>query len=99
MTVIARASYPLPASGARVVGVRIEQLLAVDLVVGDLLLSFRRNQLVDELLAELLLHVRMLRRVDQHDAVLVEHALVAFTRISRSPLFLKWIQVPRSDST
>jgi hypothetical protein len=50
------------ASRAVVVGVRIEQLLAIDLVVGDRLLPFRRHQPVDELLAELLLHVRILGR-------------------------------------
>src|SRR5262249_55791778 len=61
-----------------IVSVRIEQLRAVDLVVGDVPLSFRRHQIIDELLPELLFHVRMLIRVYQHDAVLVEHALVTF---------------------
>ena len=55
-----------------------QRLLAVDLVAGDVLLAFRRNQIIDELLAEFLLDVRMLVRIHQHDAVLVEHALVAF---------------------
>ena len=36
-----------------------------------------RDQPVDEFLAQLLLHVRVLGRIDQHDAVLVEQALVA----------------------
>src|SRR5229473_788234 len=64
-------------SRARVVGVRKEQLPAVDLVVGDRLLARRRDEPVDEGLAELLLHLRMFLRVHQRDAVLVEQALVA----------------------
>src|SRR5262245_19497558 len=37
-------------------GVREEQLVAVDLVIGDRLLAFRRDQPIDEGLAERLLH-------------------------------------------
>jgi len=62
----------LHASGARIPGIGVEQLLAVDLVIGDRLLAFGRNQPVDELLAEFLLYTGMLRRIYQYDAVLVE---------------------------
>ena len=41
-----------------------EHLLAVNLVIGDCLLAFVRNEPVDELLAKLLLHMRMLGRVN-----------------------------------
>ena len=78
-----------PANHAPARGVREEQLLAVDLVVGDRLLAFRRNQPVDEGLAELLLHVRMLGRVHQHDAVLVEQPLVAFDHDGEIALVLE----------
>src|SRR6185437_16516310 len=47
-------------SSVRIVRVRIKQLLAVDLIVGDVLLAFRRNQVVDELLTEVFLDVRVL---------------------------------------
>src|SRR5450759_1758204 len=77
------------ASRAVIVGVRVKQLLAVDLVVGDVLLPFRRDQVVDELLAELLLHVDMLGRVHQHHAILVEHALVAFDQDRKVALVLE----------
>ena len=49
-----------------------EQLLAVNLVIGDYLLAFVGNEPVDELLAKLLLHMRMLGRINQDDTVLVE---------------------------
>src|SRR5262245_49246160 len=54
-----------------------EQLLAVNLVIGDCLLAFVRNEPLDELLAKLLLHMWMLGRVNQHDTVLVEKQLIA----------------------
>src|SRR5262249_13495843 len=54
-----------------------EHLLAVNLVVRDCLLALVRNEPVDELLAKLLLHMRMLGRVHQYDAVLVEQPLIA----------------------
>src|SRR6266508_1269795 len=50
-------------SRARIVGVRIEQLLAADLVIGNGSLAFRRNEPVDEGLAKLLFYVRMLFRI------------------------------------
>src|SRR5713226_7440427 len=65
---------------ARHVGVGEEELLPVDLIVGDRLLAGGRDQPVDEGLAELLLHVRVLCRVHQDDAVLVEQPLVALDR-------------------
>src|SRR5262249_49101864 len=58
----------------------VKQLLPIDLVVGDRLLPFGRDQPVDELLAERCLDIRMLRWIDQHDAILVEQPLVAFHR-------------------
>ena len=66
------------ASGVRVGRVRVEQLLAADLVAGDDVLTFRRNQEVDELLTEVFLDARIFRRIHQHHAILVEQALVAF---------------------
>ena len=69
-----------PCSSSRLTGVRIEELLPVDLVVGDHALPFGRNQLVDELLAKLLLDAWMLCRTDQHDAILVEQSLVTLHR-------------------
>src|SRR5262249_14288572 len=60
-----------------VAGIRMEQLLAVDLVAGDGALAGRRDQPIDELLAQLRLDVRVLLGIDQHDAVLVEQPLVA----------------------
>src|SRR4051812_5601672 len=60
--------------------IRKEQLLAADLVVGDRFLSGGRDDPVDECLAELRLHARMLRGIDQHDSILVEEASVALHR-------------------
>src|SRR5262249_26826188 len=57
-----------------------EQLLAVNLVIGDCLLAFVRDEPVDELLAKLLLHMRMLGGVNQDDTVLVEQPSVALHR-------------------
>src|SRR6266511_278972 len=64
-------------SRARIVGVRIEQLRAADLVIGNGSLAFRRDEPVNEGLAEVFLPVRMPCRIDGDDAILVEHALVA----------------------
>src|SRR5262245_30553241 len=58
-------------------GIGEEQFLSVDLVIRDRLLALGRDEPVDEGLAERLLYVRMLFGIDQHDAVLVEQALVA----------------------
>src|SRR5512142_955167 len=58
----ARRTRRMP-SCPRHIGVREEQLLAVDLVVLDHLLAGGRDQPVDEGLAELLLDVGMLRRI------------------------------------
>src|SRR3954449_1031640 len=76
------ASRPqvLPTLRARIAGVWIEQLLAVDPVTGDRFLALGRHQPVDELLPRLLLYGWMFLRVHQHDAVLVEQPLVAFDR-------------------
>src|SRR6516165_2679842 len=72
--------FPRHASRVRVVRVRIEQLLAVDLVIGDGLLSLRRNEPVDEGLTEFLLYMRMPLGIYQHHAILVEKSLVALDR-------------------
>src|SRR5688572_10513189 len=58
-------------------GIREEKLLAADLIGSDGGLSLGRDQPVDERLALRLFYMRMLRRVDQHRAVLVEQAPVA----------------------
>src|SRR6516162_10913458 len=55
-----------------------EHLLAFNLVVGDCLLAIVRNEPVDELLAELLLHMRMLGRIYQYGVILVEQQFIAF---------------------
>src|SRR5829696_7734067 len=68
------------ALSARIAGVRIEQLLTVDLVIGNGFLTFGRQQPVDELLAQFFLDMRVLLRVHQHDAALIEQPLVAFDR-------------------
>src|SRR3982074_1467026 len=54
-----------------------KELLAIDLVLGYRFLAFGRDHPVDEHLAEILLDARMLVRVHQHHAVLIEQALVA----------------------
>src|SRR5262249_43648491 len=66
-----------------------EQLLAVNLVIGDCLLAFVRNEPVDELLAKLLLHMRMLGRVNQDDTVLVEQQFVPLHRDDEVGLVLE----------
>src|SRR6516165_7833631 len=66
-----------------------EQLLAVNPVIGDCLLAFVRDEPVDELLAKLLLHMRMLGRVNQDDTVLVEQQFVALHRDDEVVLVLE----------
>src|SRR5262249_60858407 len=66
-----------------------EHLLAVNLVVRDCLLALVRNKPVDELLAKLLLHMRMLGRVHQYDAVLVEQPFIALHLDDEVGLVLK----------
>src|SRR5215468_10188738 len=67
-------------SRARLGRIGEEELLSVDLVVGDRLLAFRGHQPVDEGLAEVLFHMRMLGRVHQDHAVLVEQPSIALDR-------------------
>src|SRR6185503_8915715 len=57
-----------------------EQLLAADLVVGDRLLTLSRDHPVNKGQAHLHLDVRVLGRIDEDHAVLVEQALVALDR-------------------
>src|SRR5690606_29411426 len=64
-------------SGARLLGVREEELLAVDLVFTDRRLALGRDQPIDEGLAGLRLDARVLFGVHQHDPILVEQPLVA----------------------
>src|SRR5207245_10046188 len=64
-------------SSVRVRRIGIEQLLAADLVVGNRFLPYWRHEPVDELLTEILFHIRMFLRIHQHHAILVEQALVA----------------------
>src|SRR5215469_9996916 len=71
------AAIHLTASRLRAGIIREEELLAADLVVGDRLLTLARGQPFDEAHAERLFYMRMLRRVDQHDAILIEEPLVA----------------------
>src|SRR5262249_44224629 len=66
-----------------------DHLLAVNLVIGDCLLAFVRNEPVDELLAKLLLHMRMLGRVNQDDTVLVEQQFVSLHRDDEVGLVLE----------
>src|SRR5215467_4260543 len=77
IVVTARMTATRQASCPRCIGIGEKQLLPVDLVIRDRLLPFGRNEPVDEGLAEVLLHIGMLFGIDQHDAVLVEQALVA----------------------
>src|SRR5215468_3288403 len=65
-----------PASATFVV--RKEELLAADLVFGDGLLAGGGDDPVDERVAEIDLRFRMLRRVDEHDPVLIEQLLIPF---------------------
>ena len=76
-----------------------EHLLALNLVVGDCLLAIVRNEPVDELLAKLLLHMRMLGRVYQYGVIWLNSSLSPSTAMTRSDLFLSESHVPRSDST
>src|SRR4029453_3553477 len=79
-------SYTCPAStrstlansGPRLTRIREEQLLAVDPVGSDRVLSFGRDHPIHDKLTELLFDARVLVRVHQHHAVLVEQAFVAF---------------------
>src|SRR5262249_16089227 len=74
-----------------------EQLLAVNLVIGDCLLAFVRNEPVDELLAKLLLHMRVLGRVNRMTAYWLNSSLSPSAAMTRSALFLNETHVPRSD--
>src|SRR5262249_8793451 len=61
----------------RLVGVWEEQLLSLDLIVCDRLVTLGRDEPVDEGLAEFFLDVGMLGRIHQHHAILIEQPLVA----------------------
>jgi hypothetical protein len=56
--------FPAPKITLRFSGIRIKQLHSVDRVVRDRGLPFGRNEKIDELLAELLFYVWMLRLVN-----------------------------------
>src|SRR5207249_4129313 len=76
-------------SSAGIVRVRVEELLAADLVRGNRTLSCRGNEPVDEFLTELLFHVRMLFGIHQHHTVLVEQAFVALDQDRKIAAILK----------
>src|SRR5690625_2084472 len=63
---------------SRLIGVRIEELLTVQLVGADRSLPFLGNQPVDEGLALLGLDVLVALGIDQDHAILVEEAVIAF---------------------
>src|SRR5215470_2953070 len=73
-------SPPTPRVRASTLVVRKEQLLAADFVIGDRLLPVAGSDPADERLAELLLHMRVLSRIHEHDPVLVEESLVALDK-------------------
>jgi hypothetical protein len=62
----------------RIIRIRIEKLLSIDLVASNTLLPFRRNQPVDELLAKFFLYVRVLHWAHQHHPVLIKETLITF---------------------
>ena len=55
-----------------------EQLLTAYLVIGDGPLTFRGNEPIHEGLSVRRLHAGVLRRIDQHHAVLIEQPAIAF---------------------
>ena len=59
----------LPVQSALGAGIGKEELLAVDLVAGDCRLPFRADQPIDECLSLLGLHLRVLGRIDEDDAI------------------------------
>src|SRR5262249_17948491 len=85
--------YALPRSGGRrrkpelglrnerlrlgIVRVREKQLLPVHLIRGNVALSLRRDEVIDEPLSHLLFHLRMFCRIDEHYTVLVEQPRVS----------------------
>src|SRR6516164_1270767 len=83
------ATAPVVLSRARIVALGPEHLLALNLVVGDCLLALVRNQPVDELLTKLLLNMRMLGRIYQYDAVLVEQQFITLHRDDEVGLVLE----------
>src|SRR5262245_29765550 len=76
-----------------------EQLLAVNMVIGDCLLAFVRNEPVDDLLAKLLLHVLMLARANRITPYWLNSSLSPRSAMTRSVLYLNAIHVTRSDIT
>src|SRR5262249_12551396 len=72
-----------------IVGVRVEQLLATDFVVGDGPLALGRHQPINEPLAETLLYVRMVGRIYQYDGILVEQPFVALHHDAKVALVLE----------
>src|SRR5262245_49739510 len=54
-----------------------EELLALDLVTSDRVLALSRNQPIDEGLAQVRLHMRMLGGIHQYHVIRVEQPLVA----------------------
>src|SRR5262245_36116534 len=65
------------ASGPRHIKIGDEKLLALDSVSRDRVLTLPRSQPIDEGLAQVLLHMRVLGGVNQYRVILVEQSLVA----------------------
>ena len=78
-------------------GVGEEELLAIDLVVGDRGLSLRTREPVDEGLPIFGFHIGVLRRIDEDYAILVERVCpLPSTKTLKSFLLANASQVPRS---
>src|SRR5262245_43874474 len=74
---ISRCDCTEHASGPRHTTIGNEELLALDLVTRDSVLALSRNQPIDECLAQVLLHMRVLGGVHQYHVILVEQPRVA----------------------
>ena len=62
-------------------GIREEQLLAADLVIGNGALPWRSDQPVNEGLSFLRFDMRVLCRIDQDHPVLIEQPPIAFHQV------------------
>lgn len=67
----------------------MKQLLPVDGVVGDIILTGRRNKEVDELLTQRRADVRVFRWIHQDHPVLIEQALIPLNDDTQHALVLK----------
>src|SRR5258705_11702297 len=76
------------ASGPRHITIGEEELQALDLETRDSVLALSRNQPIDEGLAQVRLHLRVLGGVHQYHAILVEQPLVALNDDIKFPAVL-----------